>query len=245
MAIKQYSKKLEGNNKLTEHFKVSEFACNDGSDYIPIDIDLVYKLEEIRKHFGQPITITSAYRTPEYNRRIGGASNSYHTKGRAFDIVVKGVKPFDVAHFAQGLYICGIGCYYDDGFVHIDSRTKPAFWKNQSVTPVTTFGNYPSCECNVWNVRLAHMADGWSFPRYGLTWDGSDEEFQNVLKASVVKKSRDYANVNKIIQHTVGAGEDGIIGNGTVKKIKEWQRAHGLTADGVVGFNTWRKMLGL
>lgn len=246
MAIKQYSKKLEGNNNLTEHFKVSEFACHDGSDYIPIDIDLAYKLELIRQHFGKSVTVTSAYRTPAYNRKVGGASSSYHTKGKAFDIVVKGVKPYDVAHFAQGLWIMGIGCYYDDGFVHIDGRTTaPVYWKNQSVTPVGTFGNYPSCDCNVRNVRLVHMADGWSFPQHGITDKGDDEEFRNVLKASVIKKSTAYSNVAKIVQHTVGASEDGYVGDGTVNKVKNWQATHGLTADGIWGEQCWLTALGL
>lgn len=245
MAIKQYSKKLEGNQNITEHFKVSEFACHDGSDYIPIDIDLAYKLELIRQHFGKPITITSAYRTPAYNRKIGGASNSYHTKGKAFDIVVKGVEPYDVAHYAQGLWIMGIGCYYDSGFVHIDGRGFPTYWRNQSVTPVRTFGNYPSCDCNVKNVRLVHMADGWSFPQHGITDNGDDEEFRNVLKASVIKKSTAYSNVAKVVQHTVGASEDGYVGDGTVDRIKSWQAAHGLTADGIWGEQCWLTALGL
>ena len=245
MAIKQYSKKLEGNQKITEHFKVSEFACHDGSDYIPIDIDLAYKLELIRQHFGKPVTITSAYRTPEYNRKVGGASSSYHTKGKAFDIVVQGISPYDVAHFAQGLWIMGIGCYYDSGFVHIDGRGFPTYWKNQSVTPVQTFGNYPSCDCNVRNVRIVHMADGWSFPQHGITDNGDDEEFRNVLKASVIKKSTAYSNVAKVVQHTVGASEDGYVGNGTVDRIKSWQTAHGLTADGIWGEQCWLTALGL
>lgn len=139
-----------------------------------------------------------------------------------------------------------IGCYYDSGFVHIDARTTaPVYWKNQSVTPVGTFGNYPSCECNVWNVRLVHMADGWSFPNGGITNDGNDEEFRNVLKASVIKKSASYSNVAKIVQHTVGANEDGYVGDGTVNKIKNWQAAHGLTADGIWGEQCWLTALGL
>lgn len=245
MAIKQYSLATEGDKRVTEHFQVKEFACHDGSDYVPIDIDLAYKLEDIRQHFGKAITITSGYRSPSYNKKIGGTSDSYHVKGKAFDIVVKDVSVYDVAHYAQGLWISGIGCYYDDGFVHIDARKQPYFWKNQSVTPVSTFGNYPSCECNVWNVRLTHMTDGWSFPEHGLTWDGSDEEFRNVLKASVVKGSNEYSNVAKIVQYTVGASVDGYVGNSTIEKIKTWQRIHGLTEDGVWGEQCWLEALGM
>lgn len=35
------------------------------------------------KRFGQ---VTSTYRTPEHNRKVGGVANSYHTKGRGIDI---------------------------------------------------------------------------------------------------------------------------------------------------------------
>ena len=245
MAVYNFSVKKDGNKKVTEHFRVSEFACHDGSDNVPIDIDLAFKLEDIRQRFGKTITITSGSRSPSYNKKIGGTSDSYHVKGRAFDIVVNGVSPYDVAHYAQGLWINGIGCYYDDGFVHIDSRKQPFFWKNQTVTPVPTFENLPSCECNVWNVRLTHMTDGWSFPQHGLTWNGDDEEFRDVLKNSVVKPSKEYSNVVKIIQHTVGAPIDGYFGNSTAEKVKAWQKNHGLTVDGVWGEECWLEALGL
>lgn len=39
----------------------------------------------IEKKFG--LTITSIYRTPEHNAAIGGAPNSWHTKGYAVDFV--------------------------------------------------------------------------------------------------------------------------------------------------------------
>ena len=89
------------------------------------------------------------------------------------------------------------------------------------------------------------MTDGWSFPQHGLTWDGSDEEFRNVLKASVVKGSNEYSNVAKIVQYTVGASVDGYVGNGTIEKIKIWQRIHGLTEDGVWGEQCWLEALGM
>src|SRR5688572_1843491 len=30
--------------------------------------------------------VTSTYRSPEHNRRVGGVANSYHLRGRAIDI---------------------------------------------------------------------------------------------------------------------------------------------------------------
>lgn len=38
---------------------------------------------------------------------------------------------------------------------------------------------------------------------------------------------------------------DGIFGSGTENAVKAFQRAMGLTDDGIVGVNTWRKLLGL
>ena len=39
-----------------------------------------------RQHFGVPMFISSFYRSPEVNRRIGGSANSQHCTGQAIDI---------------------------------------------------------------------------------------------------------------------------------------------------------------
>lgn len=124
-----YSKKLQGNDLVLgkdTHFKVKEFACKDGSDQVLIDKKLVAWLEYIRQVFNKPIIINSGYRTKPYNKKVGGASNSYHVKGRAADIRINGVKPIDIARAAEALGILGIGCY--EGFVHVDTREKKSFW---------------------------------------------------------------------------------------------------------------------
>lgn len=130
MAVKIYSKKNNGSAKLSANFTVKEFACKDGSDKILIDTDLVLTLQKIRDHFGKAVTINSAYRNPNYNKKIGGVSNSQHTKGTAADIVVKGVAPEEVAKYAE--YIMpnagGIGLY--PSFVHVDVRAKRSRWTN-------------------------------------------------------------------------------------------------------------------
>ncbi len=121
VVVKEYSLSRDGNMQISKNFKVKEFRCKDGSDKILIDTDFVVnKLQKIRDHFGTPITINSAYRTESYNKKVGGAKSSYHMKGQAFDIVVKGHTPLEVARFAESIGIMGIIQY--NTFVHVDSR---------------------------------------------------------------------------------------------------------------------------
>jgi len=123
--IKRYSLKEDRYRALSEHFTAGEFACRDGSDEILIDDALIDALEEIRAHFNMPVTITSGYRSPEYNASINGAKKSKHMLGQAADIRVQGVLPIKVAAFAQEIGMGGIGLYdYGgmSGFTHIDTR---------------------------------------------------------------------------------------------------------------------------
>ena len=129
MTIKAYSKKKDGNKKLSTNFRVKEFACTDGSDPIFIDSDLVNVLQKIRTHFGKSVTITSAYRTPGKNKACGGQTYSQHLYGRAADIMVTGVTPKKVAAYAETLLKNkgGIGTY--STFTHIDVRATKSRWK--------------------------------------------------------------------------------------------------------------------
>lgn len=142
--IKEYSWKKDGAIQLSGNFTVREFRCKDNSDRILIDVDFVKeKLQAIREHFGKPVTINSAYRNAIYNKKVGGASNSYHTKGQAFDIVVKGVAPLEVAKYAEQIGVPGIIQY--NSFVHVDSREKRYRSRNNNgkVTVVESFLDRP------------------------------------------------------------------------------------------------------
>lgn len=138
--IKVLSVKTDGNKSISKNFKVKEFACKDGSDQLVLDEDfIVSKIQKIRTHFGVPVTINSAYRNATYNKKVGGSSNSYHVKGRAFDIVVKGKTPTEVAKYAKSIGIKGIIQY--NTFVHVDSRPKQYYARNNNgkVTVVNNF----------------------------------------------------------------------------------------------------------
>lgn len=126
--LKCYSLSKNGVTKLSKDFRVREFRCKNGADVIFVDTALVELLQKIRDHFGAPITINSAYRTPEYNKKVGGSTYSQHQYGKAADIVVKGVKPAEVAAYAEQLMPSygGVGRY--STFTHVDVRDEKSRW---------------------------------------------------------------------------------------------------------------------
>lgn len=128
IVVYSYSKGKDGETKLSDNFKVKEFACNDGSDVIFIAPDLVEVLQKIRSHFGKAVVINSAYRTPTYNNKVGGATYSQHLYGTAADIKISGVAPKDIATYAETLLsnTGGIGIY--SNFVHVDVRRDKSRW---------------------------------------------------------------------------------------------------------------------
>ena len=58
-------------------------------------------------------------------------------------------------------------------------------------------------------------------------------------------------NITKLLQEKLVSlgystnGVDGIFGSGTYSAVREFQKTRGLSADGIVGQNTWRKLLNL
>lgn len=139
MSVKEYSLKRDGDQKVSADFRVREFRCKDGSDKILLSPETVKIIQSVRDYFGKPVTINSAYRTPQYNKKVGGASNSQHVKGTACDIAVKDVPPKAVAAYLEAFFPkTGIGLY--GSFVHVDTRGYAVRWKNTGSNTVKAFG---------------------------------------------------------------------------------------------------------
>lgn len=109
--------------KISEHFRAKEFQCKDGSESILVAEELLGTLEDIRMHFKAPVYINSGYRTPKWNEKVGGTTNSYHCKGMAADIWVKGHSSTEVAKYANSIMKDG-GIIRYTNFVHIDVREE-------------------------------------------------------------------------------------------------------------------------
>lgn len=128
MALKAYSVAKDGATYISKNFRVREFRCQDGSDVVFIESDLVDILQKIRDHFGKAVTINSAFRTFSHNKKVGGATYSQHLYGTAADINVSGVAASAVADFAETLMpnTGGIGRY--STFTHVDVRSIKSRW---------------------------------------------------------------------------------------------------------------------
>lgn len=94
--------------------------------------------------------------------------------------------------------------------------------------------------------QKAAIADGFKFAKYGA--DGKwGSECESVAKQAVCKKrlTYKYKNLTKIVQKAVGVTVDGKFGNDTRNAVIGFQKLTGLNADGCVGLNTWKKILGV
>lgn len=65
---------------------LDNFAC-DWTVYRNIYY-LAFYLDSVRSRLGEPIVITSGYRSPTLNKAVGGVNNSKHLLGIAVDIRV-------------------------------------------------------------------------------------------------------------------------------------------------------------
>lgn len=81
-------------------------------------------------YYGSPIFVTSAYRSKEHNKDVGGVANSRHLYGEAIDIRM----PSSASQLNRLIWalvisgFTGIGIY--DSHVHADLRRNPVFWRS-------------------------------------------------------------------------------------------------------------------
>lgn len=121
--------------QLTRHFSEAEFL---GATWLqPSKIRMAQMLELLRWKLGnKKITITSAQRSPDENRRVGGAPQSQHVIGVAVDFQVEGCTPEEVAAVlidgikAGVIDAGGVGIYR--AHVHYDLRGKLVVWRSDS-----------------------------------------------------------------------------------------------------------------
>jgi len=93
---------------ISPHFNLSEFAC-PCCNRVMLHPKLLVKLIELRKILERPVYITSGYRCPRYNQKVGGVTNSYHCIGLAADIKVKDISLIELLEICENIDFAGIG----------------------------------------------------------------------------------------------------------------------------------------
>lgn len=211
----------DGEEQLSKNFKKREFRCKCGkcADFLVDDV-LIEHLQKIRDHFGVSITVNSGYRCKTHNAKVGGSSSSHHMRGKAADIRVKGVKPIEVAKYAESIGVQRIGLYEsaaEGEFVHIGSDSRKKFWRDHAGTPVDTFGG-------------AMVSIDMPILMKGAKSD-TVKSFQNLLIAA------GYSCGSK--------GADGSFGTNTKKAVIKYQTDKGLEVTGTATAETWNSLLGV
>ena len=91
---------LNSNARLSQHFQLGEFTRSKHPEVYNIPSHeaianlkrLCVWLEVLRERVGHAIVINSGYRSPQLNKKVGGAPTSNHLTGCAADIRTSGFK---------------------------------------------------------------------------------------------------------------------------------------------------------
>lgn len=134
------------------HFSAAELTYKGSSHYsagpahalnsappaalLPSLVSVAVIADALRSRYGRPLRVLSAYRSPAYNRAVGGAVGSFHLRGRALDLAPVVGTVADLHHTAAALHSPtgplsgGLG-FYPWG-VHVDSGSCRCWGRNLS-----------------------------------------------------------------------------------------------------------------
>lgn len=102
-----------------------------------VDPALLQVMANVARDFGETLMITSGYRSPSYNSRVGGAKKSQHMLGKAVDFVIQG-RGMSTADKAQLIELCskhgatGVGVYNTSMHADIRSGSRAAWGPSYS-----------------------------------------------------------------------------------------------------------------
>tara|TARA_R110000851_G_scaffold268235_2_gene420930 strand:+ start:2989 stop:3351 length:363 start_codon:yes stop_codon:yes gene_type:complete len=113
------------------YFDLEEFDSPDIQNSGRLmDVSFLEMLDEARDIAEVPFIISSGYRSPAYNEKVGGVSNSSHLKGLAADITcTESTERFIIINslLLAGFNRIGVG----KTFIHVDNdpdKTSDVIW---------------------------------------------------------------------------------------------------------------------
>ena len=127
--------------KLSEHFLLGEFVRSNHPEIYNVPSHeaignlrrLCEWLEVLRAEQSQPIIINSGYRSPQLNKKVGGAATSNHLTGCACDIRVSGMEQAIV--YAAILIGYANESHQDFDELLLEKNRYGALWLHLAVRP--------------------------------------------------------------------------------------------------------------
>lgn len=108
-------------------------STSAGYDAEGISEEAAGAFDRLQEAYGRPLEVISAYRDPETNTRVGGASGSQHLHGNAFDVDVRDMsieERIELIRLAQQAGFRGIGVYNNS--LHFDVGGERAWGPSYS-----------------------------------------------------------------------------------------------------------------
>jgi len=120
------------------NFSKEEFDCKCGCGTNEIDLNLVFKIQELRTKYSKGLTISSGYRCPKHPneiKRTREGRKGSHTLGKAVDIKCSGAEALNILELAlESKNFKGIGINQKGNgrFLHLDiveeELPRPTIW---------------------------------------------------------------------------------------------------------------------
>jgi len=139
---------LDKSIRVGQYFTLSELAnnnCQESIKYIisPKQMKFIEALDKHRAWYKKPMRLSCSYRSPSWNKQVGGKPNSLHLKAQAADVQIGRCTDLQAEHHAArwqaicelmgevgeiGFYDWGIhlglGIEYSAHFYRFDNRTR-------------------------------------------------------------------------------------------------------------------------
>jgi len=132
-------------NKISKYFSLDEFTRSQTATRLGIDntpsLTVIANLQNLANNLLDPlraqvgiVQVSSGYRSPLLNSKIGGTKNSQHCMGQAADITVPGMSNYDLACLIRDRFSFD-QCILEFGeWVHVSLVMIPSMNRKQSLT---------------------------------------------------------------------------------------------------------------
>lgn len=172
-----------------------------------------------------------------------------HTKMPAILVEVCFVDALGDANAYRALGAQGVACAIADGILSTNTQAAPATKpvEQPAAKPTSTQQTKPASGGNDWVRLLQTECNTQGFSHQSV--DGIAGK--NTLAGCPTVRQGAKGGITKLLQEKLNAlgydcgTADGIFGARTTSAVKRFQSSKSLSVDGIVGKNTWRKLLGL